>query len=874
MNTIKSFNGMSRGIFLAMLVLLIGVFTALYASELQVDTRFQPEMVRQGESSIYRLDIQIEGRGGHNIQEATPPRLPNVDGLRIQYIGPRQEFTIINNRSTIRLSFLYRVEALEAGTYLMPSYGFSLGQQTLTAPAVELEVVERRTPQLQEEDAPARTKPRLEVEFHRETMYTGEAVPASVRLYVSEEALLDARLGSPYPEKIGDSFAVGEYTQMRQRREIIEGERFSVGEWQVLLTPLKSGLEPLLFEMPMVVAYRGTSSDDPFRRMEEAFWGRSPFSSREQIQVYSEDMEVEVLPTPVGSMPEDFTGGIGVFRLSSVELDVRETRVGEPILYTVRIEGEGNFPRLRAPIAEGSENWRIYDPSESFESEDALGYKGVKSFTFTMIPRSDELEQTPKFHFSYFDPAAKAYEQITIPPQAIAVQPPPPGQVLPGVGERRRNPVEMRRGPDLLPPSPQMGSTVARIDLLPQVGLFVFLQVVFFITLVGLYLYQKNCYMIRNFSSYAKFYTSKKSVKRLIEKARISARQGEVREYLYHCYRALQYAFAPYAAGRAESLTLEDFHRLMDQNNLPGEYRDIVDAYFGATEKVQYAGKQGGAQEIQADLPKLEMLLYDILKRYRKGNLNALGGRRISSPVLWPGLLLLLALPLSGLALDEKEVFERGVDYYQNEQYDDALAEFLKLLPQLQSTALHYNLGNTYYRLGNFSSAILHFSKASYLEPRNADVQVNLALAREAAEVRAPSQSRLALVGQMFAPMYWWWLLSFSVLACLLAFLIFPLTRMKRIWVQFSRVISLVVLVVSVGGLWYWVGLSRMAIVVEPDAPLLIAPTATSPVDSRWMGGETVRMGKTHANYVYVRFPSEDRSGWTLRSSLRHIMDE
>lgn len=859
------------------LFLLTCLTSQLFAADFQVDARFQPEVIRQGETSIYRLNVVIEGAGSFNLQNESLPEIPEVAGLRMQYVGPSQEYTIINRRSTFRLSLLYRVEASQAGIYEVPAFSFPFAGRTLEAPSAELEVIERGATTLpdREREEPVRSKPWLEVELPRERLYSGEAVPATVRLYVSNEAIIDARLGAYHPEKIGDSFAVGEFSQMRQRREFIDGVSHSVAEWQVLLTPLRSGLEPLLFEMPMMVAYRGQVSEDPFRRMQEAFWGGgSPFSRQERTQVYSEDMEIEVLPVPEATMPEDYTGGIGTFSLASARLDGDEFRVGEPFLYTISIEGAGNFARMRGPFPQiDDDSWRVYDPSESFDPSDLLGFEGVKSFTYTMIPRSDELTETPDFQFSYFDPSEQRFHKVEIPGQSIEVMPLPPGQVLASPSERRRNPVEVRRGPDLLPPFSQLGTGVSEIRLLPRSVLFWGTQTFLFAGLAGLFFYRRDRYRMVVFPAYAKYQASRRAIKYHLGEADRASQKGDLRVFLHHCYRGLQSAFGPFLEAQAESLTPADFHQVIKERSLPESCRSMVNRYSSDAEKIQYGGSEGEATELFADLPQFQAFLWAMLKEYRSARRSQRSFRFLRTTTwLWP-LFFIPTFPLSGQTMDKTAVFQQGLEYYQEEEYQKAVEIFGELLDEIQTTALHFNLGNAYYRLGDFPHAILHFEKARFLDPGNADTKVNLALAREAAEVKAPPVSYLSRLGQSFRVASWWWIFSVSLIAFLFSLFILPLFFVKSYWCQLARFASLILLLVSLLGIWYWMQQARLAVVVRADAPILLAPTATSPIDGRWLGGETVRMGETHEQYVHVRLPSENTAGWTLRLSLRPIVD-
>jgi tetratricopeptide (TPR) repeat protein len=49
----------------------------------------------------------------------------------------------------------------------------------------------------------------------------------------------------------------------------------------------------------------------------------------------------------------------------------------------------------------------------------------------------------------------------------------------------------------------------------------------------------------------------------------------------------------------------------------------------------------------------------------------------------------------------------------------------------VQDSAVYYNLGNAYFQQGDMSRAVVNLQRAAQLDPRDADIQANLALARE-----------------------------------------------------------------------------------------------------------------------------------------------
>ena len=67
---------------------------------------------------------------------------------------------------------------------------------------------------------------------------------------------------------------------------------------------------------------------------------------------------------------------------------------------------------------------------------------------------------------------------------------------------------------------------------------------------------------------------------------------------------------------------------------------------------------------------------------------------------------------------------------YQNGQYQQAAEKYELIASSIQDGAVYYNLGNTYFRLGNRGKAILNYERAKRLMPRDKDTNFNLKVAR------------------------------------------------------------------------------------------------------------------------------------------------
>lgn len=151
---------------------------------------------------------------------------------------------------------------------------------------------------------------------------------------------------------------------------------------------------------------------------------------------------------------------------------------------------------------------------------------------------------------------------------------------------------------------------------------------------------------------------------------------------------------------------------------------------------------------------------------------------------------MLLVPSLSSGQASMESLFEEGNTAYNKGDYNKAIALYEKTLKLGQhSTALYYNLGNAYYRLNNVAESIYYFEKAKRLNPKDSDIQVNSAFARNMTidAIEFLPESQLAqLKKRLFNSLSFnsWSILTVVLLwvfvGLFLSYLLFNSTQLKR----------------------------------------------------------------------------------------------
>lgn len=147
----------------------------------------------------------------------------------------------------------------------------------------------------------------------------------------------------------------------------------------------------------------------PAARLSYALPQSASFFSREDQRVLrSRTTGFVAIEPPLRGRPADWLGAVGVWR-ASARVDRSDPRVGDPVVLTLRLEGEGNPTLLPRPAL--SIPWADVVPhGESVVLEAApLMLGGAKEFSWLITPREQGATSVAPIAYSFFDPDGRAY---------------------------------------------------------------------------------------------------------------------------------------------------------------------------------------------------------------------------------------------------------------------------------------------------------------------------------------------------------------------------------------------------------------------------------------------------------------------------------
>ena len=327
------------------------------AAQPRVEASLEQSRAAVGEP-IY-LYISFKGA-----QDVDRPEIRSVDGLKIKYVGPTSEVSVVNGVVSRSVTYSYLILPLKAGKYELGPY--SVGHQGRTYSTNPLILVVSGSAPAPGGSAPAYSprgaaepepepyqsdKVFLAMDIGSREMYINEVVPVTIKVYVHDMGLRDIE----FPSFSHEGFSVGEFQNPERRSEVLRGVRYEVLVFHQDLFGIKEGdyvLGPARLNCKMVVRRQ------PAGRFRSSLFGitfgdddfmNSRFGVKTYpIELESNEIPVTILPFPEKGRPEDFQGAVGDFAMD-VTTSPRKVKVGDPVTMTVKIRGRGNLDTVTAP---------------------------------------------------------------------------------------------------------------------------------------------------------------------------------------------------------------------------------------------------------------------------------------------------------------------------------------------------------------------------------------------------------------------------------------------------------------------------------------------------------------------------------------------
>ena len=322
-------------------------------------------------------------------------------------------------------------------------------------------------------------------------------------------------------------------------------------------------------------------------------------------------MTLNVQALPLNGKPAAFSGAIGKFTLEKTVLSTQSVKLGEPVSLSFLISGEGNFPRIAAPILSDNEDWRIYPPEENFSAKDPYGYSGTKVFEYILIPMHEGKLRTPEITFNYFDPSTANYVSLTQPAYEVEVRAAAPGSTtsLPTkLGKGQSQPESSAS--KILPIATQPGTWLPPSLQPPFLNpYFIAGQALPLAALLLLITRRRKKIRLAEDLDYAKKQRSQKQVKNFLIKAKQAAAKRKPHAFYEAALHAIQEAAGPALKAEPHAIIFPELEDYLKSNKLSPQDIACIKNYFVASDALRFGQSALQAIDLRAELKTLERII-------------------------------------------------------------------------------------------------------------------------------------------------------------------------------------------------------------------------------------------------------------------------
>ena len=373
------------------------------------------------------VSFQLDGVQGNIVP-------PKFEKFRVVG-GPvtRTNMQIVNGKVSQSVTYSYYLQPTQKGTFSIGSASVEVDGKTLTTQPIEVKVVDAGAAsgnsgsgEPQSVDIEKQLKKQLFVRASpsRRSVYEGEQLSLTYKFFTrvnfSDLKQLEA------PDFNGFWVENIDLGQGQQKNEIVDGVQYTTDVIKkVVLFPQRSGkLQIGRMELEAMVPVRVSRPKKRRSPFDDPFFGDvfGDNGFREYIYSFkSNPITIEVKPLPSQNKPSDFSGIVGAYSLDAT-VDKAEIETGEPITYSIKLSGKGNFKSLQAFELNFPNDFEVYEPQISDRYSVGGGVsRGSKSFDYLIVPQNPGTFTLPELSLSIFNPEKKRYETLKSEPFTLKV---------------------------------------------------------------------------------------------------------------------------------------------------------------------------------------------------------------------------------------------------------------------------------------------------------------------------------------------------------------------------------------------------------------------------------------------------------------------
>jgi len=409
------------GIFL--LTALLG--TRLSAQQAQISLQEEPHYV--GEPIIIR--VTAEGFEEQPQPECQPGKLS--EGLALQFVGVQPSVSsytqVINGRvsshRTVVYAFDFHAVAQKPGIYRVAPFTITQQHQKTQTQAFNLNM----------KAIEADDSSRVALVLPGGAIYPGQRVPVEiqwwyagnlneVRNLIIRSPLFDQFSFIDEPLARDDvALPIQSGKTVVKIKAHVEKRTLNGREFVVLI-----GRRELIVDKPGLVELDPISASvGKVTRWRRGFFGRREPDATQRVRAMGKRQTVQIKALPLDQAPPSFSGAVGHGFTIGVEADRTVLNVGDPVMLTITLRGDGNLAQVGPPrLSSLLDAKRFRSPAGNASG---LVTENRKEFSMTVRVLDESASEIPPIEYAWFDPTLERFATAQSQPIALRVL---PGQMV------------------------------------------------------------------------------------------------------------------------------------------------------------------------------------------------------------------------------------------------------------------------------------------------------------------------------------------------------------------------------------------------------------------------------------------------------------
>ena len=464
---------------------------------------------------------------------------------------------------------------------------------------------------------------------------------------------------------------------------------------------------------------------------------------------------VKVNPLPAGQ-PASYGGGVGSFGISA-RLSSDELKTHDAGSLVITLSGRGNVSLLEEPKVSFPPDFEVYDTKATENTDKSNGRtSGSKSFEYPFIPRSAGDFTIPPVEYSYYDINSGKYVTLRTEPLHIKVakgkgsDASVPTAVTPGIERRDVKSLadDIRYITSKMPSLRKEGSFFVGSPL------FLVLLGLMLVAAIGIWLALRKMAAMKADVAMTKNRRATKMARSRLKQAGDFLGQNLYTAFYEELHKALIGFISDKLNMDMSDISRDNISAALLQGGVSQEDTDAFTGLLDACEFARYS-PDAGHEAMNAHYESAVNVISAIdssLKTVKSRNKGvsaavamflALGlswnvAAQSDQMVVVPADSALRQAQEPELAQQPAEgstqagtLWKEGVEAYSDNRFQDAVTAWESIVSTgVSSPALYCNIGDAYFKQGNYPKAILNYERALKLDPSFADARYDLDFAQ------------------------------------------------------------------------------------------------------------------------------------------------